>query len=143
MSRSPSGPRAALDVLLCRGLERVRGAGPALVPEYSLDLRPRWGWDGAPPLAPLAERFEAKRGAYEDAIAGACDLLEWIGRIYVEQYVLAAWLLGGGAGFTVRFPCWWITNCSELGSRFDALWAAVENRFRRHGTSFWLERSAP
>jgi hypothetical protein len=65
----------------------------------------------------------------------------WVSRIYGEQYVLAAFLLGGAHGWTVRFPGWWLTGHSGLGARFDALWPTVENRFGRHGGSFWLERT--
>lgn len=65
----------------------------------------------------------------------------WAGRIYGEQYLLAAYLLGGASGVTVRFPGWWLVECSSLAARFDALWPVVENRFGRHAGSFWLERT--
>lgn len=65
----------------------------------------------------------------------------WIGRVYGEQYLLAAYLLGGASGFTVRFPGWWLIECSALATRFDGLWPTVENRFGRHAGSFWLERT--
>ncbi len=65
----------------------------------------------------------------------------WTRRLYGEQYLLAAFLLGGAAGYTVRFPGWWIVECSELAAHFRALWPVVENRFGRHATSFWLERT--
>ncbi len=66
---------------------------------------------------------------------------QWAGRFYGEQYLLAAFLLGGAAGCAIRFPGWWIVQCSPLAARFDALWPIVENRFGRHATSFWLETS--
>jgi hypothetical protein len=64
----------------------------------------------------------------------------WNQRIYGEQYLVAAHLLGGGAGWNVRFPGWWVIECSPLAARFEALWPVVENRFGRHAGSFWLER---
>lgn len=291
MNRPVSDPRAALDTLLRRGLERLTGSRPALVPEYPLDLRARWGWEGAPHLASIADLLEAGRAGYEEALDDVCNLMEWargiprtssepeqpcwendwwgtvdalvqcaalrrrdpavylevgsgfstlfarraiadfglrtrivsidpaprvdvdaccdevvrqpleqvadsliewlapgdvvlvdgshvslmnsdatvlflellpqlpagvlVGiddvflpwdypptwarRLYGEQYLLAAFLLGGGSGFTVRFPGWWLVQCSMLGSRLEALWPVVENRFGRHSVSFWLE----
>jgi hypothetical protein len=285
------GWRTVADQALRRGLERLHASSPALVPEYPLELRARWGWDEAPPLAPLASWFEQRREDYEDAIADVCELLEWargvprsapppgqpcwendwwgtidalvqvdalrrrdpvlyleIGsgfstlfarrairdfglrtrivsvdpaprrevdaccdevirrplqevagslagrlapsdivlvdashvalmnsdatvfflellpqlppgvlvgiddvflpwdyppswwsRIYGEQYLLGAFLLGGAGDFTVRFPGWWLNECSPLAARFEALWPVVENRFGRHCTSFWME----
>jgi hypothetical protein len=65
---------------------------------------------------------------------------QWTGRIYGEQYLLAAFLLGGGGGWRVRFPGWWVVEESSLAKRLDPLWPRVENRFGRHATSFWLER---
>jgi len=65
----------------------------------------------------------------------------WSGRIYGEQYLLAAYLLGGASGYRVRFPGWWLMECSPLARRFDPMWPVVENRFGRHSGSFWLERT--
>jgi Methyltransferase domain len=65
----------------------------------------------------------------------------WTGRIYGEQYLLAALLLGGAQGWSVRFPGWWLVEESELAARFEPLWPLVENRFGRHAASFWLERT--
>ena len=64
----------------------------------------------------------------------------WEGRMYGEQYLLAAFLLGGSDGFGVHFPGWWLIKSSPLASRLEALWPIVENRFGRHAMSFWLER---
>lgn len=65
----------------------------------------------------------------------------WAGRVYGEQYLLAALLLGGGGGWSVRFPAWWMVECSPLAAEFAHLWPIVENRFGRHAGSFWLERT--
>lgn len=282
---------SALDRLLRAALERVRRAGPALVPEYPLELRARWGWDG-PALEPVAKLLAAGVGDYERAADDVCELLDWArtiprtssrrgepawendfwgsldalvqcaalrrrdpatyleigsgystrfarraiedfglrtqivsvdpdpredvddlcdevvrrrldevdgalfdrltsgdvllldgshvalmncdatvffldvlprlptgvlvgvddvflpwdypptwsGRIYGEQYLIAAYLLGGATGIKVRFPGWWVVECSRLSTRFQDLWPVVENRFGRHAGSFWFER---
>jgi hypothetical protein len=64
----------------------------------------------------------------------------WERRLYSEQYVLAALLLGGGEGWAVRFPAWYVTRVSPLGARLDPLWEVVESRFGRLASSFWMER---
>jgi hypothetical protein len=66
----------------------------------------------------------------------------WTARIYGEQYLLAAFLLGGGHGWTVRFPGFWLTSGSRHAARFAPLWPTVENRFGRVAGSLWLERSS-
>jgi predicted O-methyltransferase YrrM len=284
--------RSVLDRLLRRALERVRRSGPALVPEYPLALRARWGWD-APALEPVADLLAARLTDYQQMVDEVCELLVWarsiprtasqhgepawdndywggldalvqcaalrrqnpatyleIGsglstrfarraiedfglrtrivsvdpdprddvdelcdevirrrldevdaalfdglgsgdvilldgshialmncdatafflevlprlatgvlvgvddvflpwdypptwtrRIYGEQYLLAAYLLGGASGVTVRFPGWWLVECSPMAERFAALWPVVENRFGRHAGSFWFERT--
>ncbi len=67
----------------------------------------------------------------------------WEGRIYGEQYLLAAFLLGGSDGYEVSFPAWWLVESSPLAGRLEPLWPIVENRFGRHALSFWLERPPP
>lgn len=67
----------------------------------------------------------------------------WHGRMYGEQYLLAALLLGGARGFALRFPAWWLVESSPLAGSFEPLWPVVENRFGRHASSFWLEREPP
>jgi hypothetical protein len=278
--------------VLRRGLERLHRAGPALVPEYTLTLRARWGW-GSPAMAGVSEILGEGASGYQQAIADACDLADWargiaragsapgqpswendfwggvdalvqcaalrrrdpatylevgsgfstrfarraitdfglrtrivsidphpradvdglcdevirsrledvdaavfdrleandvvlvdgshvalmnsdatvffidvlprlpagllvgvddvflpwdypptwVGRMYGEQYLVAAHLLGGGKGWAVRFPGWWLVECSERSASFDGVWPIVENRFGRHATSFWLERT--
>ena len=64
----------------------------------------------------------------------------WEGRWYSEQYLLAAWLLGGGARVRVVLPNAFVSHDPELSRLLDPLWsrpslAVVE----RHGSSFWLE----
>jgi hypothetical protein len=66
----------------------------------------------------------------------------WDRRVYAEQYLRAAFLIGGGAGFSVRFPGWWVMHRPPLAERLSDVWPVVENRFGRHATSFWLERDS-
>jgi hypothetical protein len=283
--------RELIDRALRRGLERLHGASPVLVPRFPLDLRSRWGWEA--PVAPaIGELLAAGIDGYEPAVADVCELLDWArtvprlqrnarepcwensfwgtidalvqcaalkrrdpalylevgsgfstmfarraitdfglrtrivsidpepraevdaccdevirspladvsgtvferlragdvflldgshtalmnsdttvfffevmpqlaagvlvgiddiflpwdypptwrGRIYGEQYLLAAFLLGGASGWRIRFPGWWLVEESPLAARFDELWPVVENRFGRHAGSFWMER---
>jgi hypothetical protein len=66
----------------------------------------------------------------------------WERRLYSEQYLVAAFLLGGANGWAVRFPAWHVTRASTLGDRLDPLWEVVESRFGRFASSFWMERTA-
>ena len=65
----------------------------------------------------------------------------WERRLYSEQYLLAAFLLGGARGWAVRFPAWHVTRVAELGDRLGPLWDVVESRFGRFASSFWMERT--
>jgi Methyltransferase domain len=67
---------AVLDRLLRSGLERLRGSGPVLVPEYRLSLRARWGWNGHP-LEPVAALLGANVADYEEMIEDTCGLCGW------------------------------------------------------------------
>lgn len=64
----------------------------------------------------------------------------WAHRWYGEQYLVAAFLLGGANGWRLRFPGWHLTHESALAGRFDPLWKQVETRFGRVCNSFWIER---
>ena len=65
----------------------------------------------------------------------------WTERVYGEQYLLAALLLGGAAGWTVRFPGWWVVALLDPGrappSRSGR---SLRTGSARHSASFWLER---
>lgn len=283
--------RRVADRLLRGGLERLHGTGPVLVPEYSLRLKARWGWDG-PVLDAVARQLARDTDGYRPLLDGACELAEWAatipraptpqspfwendwwgsvdalvqcaalkrrnprlylevgsgfstlfarraiedfalgtrvvsidprpradvggccdeairrgvdqldlvifdrlgagdillvdgshtalmnsdstvlvlevlprlapgvlvcfddvflpwdypptwaGRIYGEQYLLAAMLIAGAGSFEVRFPGWWLVECSGLSGELESVWPIVENRFGRHATSFWIETS--
>ena len=74
--RFPAARQRALNATLAAA-ERLAGAGPVLVPEYDLDPRPRWGWDGAPVNRAVAEVLDRH---VDDALAildDAVALLDW------------------------------------------------------------------
>jgi predicted O-methyltransferase YrrM len=66
---------------------------------------------------------------------------DWADRFYSEQYLLAAWLLGGGGGLETVLPAYYASVLEPLaGEALEPLWStpgfeAVE----RHGCAFWLE----
>jgi len=61
------------------------------------------------------------------------------GRYYSEQYMLAAYLLGG-ADVELVLPAWWASNDSDLGTTLDGLWSRPGlGQVDRHGVSFWFE----
>jgi hypothetical protein len=70
---------------------------------------------------------------------GATDL-------YNEQYLLAAFLLGGGKGVEIVLPNCWASNVAEMQSRREALWDALAFAWRTGefprdhlgGGSFWM-----
>ncbi|MBK9180853.1 MAG: class I SAM-dependent methyltransferase [Acidimicrobiales bacterium] len=64
---------------------------------------------------------------------------DWADRFYSEQYVLGAFLLGGGAGTETELPAWFVSTDAELAAVLDSLFdhpllAGIE----RHGGAFWL-----
>jgi hypothetical protein len=68
----------------------------------------------------------------------------WNDRFYSEQYLLAAFLLGGSERAVTEFPAWYVTNDEELSAMLAPLWddpslADVE----RHGNSYWMRTVAP
>jgi hypothetical protein len=59
-------------------------------------------------------------------------------RYYSEQYMLAAYLLGG-ADVEIVLPAWWAGSDSKLGGMLDDLWSRPGlGEVDRHGVSFWL-----
>jgi Methyltransferase domain len=64
---------------------------------------------------------------------------EWLDRFYSEQYLLAAWLLGGGAGCEIVLPAAYVSLIPELADLVKPIWAA--ERFADvewWGGAFWL-----
>lgn len=66
----------------------------------------------------------------------------WDERWYGEQYLLAGLLLGGAAGWAVRFPAWYLTQESEAKERFDPVWRYLAPVHGRYAMSFWMEKVA-
>lgn len=64
----------------------------------------------------------------------------WGDRYWSEQYVLAAYLLGGGRAFSTELPNWFVCRHAELNHVMAPMWDTIPGA-ERHGTSFWLEVS--
>jgi hypothetical protein len=63
----------------------------------------------------------------------------WEGRYYSEQYMLAAYLLGGGGGARVVLPNAYISQDPALRAVLDPLWNSPGlEEVERHGSSFWM-----
>ena len=70
--------------------------------------------------------------------------IDFAERWYSEQYLLACWLLGGGAGMQVRLPAAYVTRHTRLGAPLDALWERPGlEPVERHGDAFWFETGPP
>lgn len=65
----------------------------------------------------------------------------WAGRFYGEQYLVAAWLLGGARGWEIRLPSWHVTAVAGRADLFDPLWPHIESWGGRRGTALWMERT--
>ena len=64
----------------------------------------------------------------------------WSGRHYSEQYVLAAYLLGGHAGTEIVLPVWDASQRPELAAIVAPIWEGEAFAgVQRHGNTFWLE----
>jgi hypothetical protein len=64
---------------------------------------------------------------------------EWTGRYYSEQYMLAAYLLGGGKGVHIALPNAYISQDPDLRTVLDPLWNLPGfEEVERHGGSFWM-----
>lgn len=69
---------------------------------------------------------------------------EWSRRFYNEQYMLAAYLLGGGGGDEIVLPAFWTSQQPQLADILRPLWDS-ENLAgtETHGGAFWLRRGQP
>jgi hypothetical protein len=64
---------------------------------------------------------------------------EWNDRWYSEQYLLAAYLLGGDETFVTEFPAWYVSTDQQLASKLEPLWShPTFANVERHGGSYWL-----
>jgi hypothetical protein len=66
----------------------------------------------------------------------------WVDKWYGEQYLVAAWLLGGHEGWEVRLPAWHATAPERAEDLFAPLWPHIEAWGGRRGTCLWVERPA-
>lgn len=67
-------------------------------------------------------------------------LPDWTDRHYNEQYLLAAWLLGGSKNVEVLFPSWFIHTDADLRKIAEPLWGKLglqPDEYR--GCSFWMK----
>jgi predicted O-methyltransferase YrrM len=67
---------------------------------------------------------------------------DWARRFYNEQYLLAAYLLGGASGDQILFPAMWASSRPELHQMLAPLWQSPNLRdAETHGGAFWLRKS--
>ena len=66
---------------------------------------------------------------------------EWLERFYNEQYVLAAWILGGSAGDDVLLPAWYVSSRPQFDPARKALLDASGAGPETHGGAFWMRRA--
>ncbi|MGH9005406.1 MAG: class I SAM-dependent methyltransferase, partial [Acidimicrobiia bacterium] len=65
---------------------------------------------------------------------------EWNHRLYSEQYLLAAFLLGGHRGYEVALPAWYASQDPSLAGVVAPLFGRPGlEEVERHGSAFWLE----
>lgn len=62
----------------------------------------------------------------------------WSERFYSEQYLLAAYLLGGSAGVEILLPNHFITHTPELIGLLSPVWQGELSGLVVHGEAFWL-----
>lgn len=72
-----------------------------------------------------------------------CDYpAEWTERHYNEQYLLAAFLLGGAAGYALTLPCYHASCTPELARRLDPVFAGQGlGGAPLLGVAFWMTRT--
>ena len=69
---------------------------------------------------------------------------DWRERYYAEQYLLGAYLLGGGKGITTILPAYFATRHDTLGPLVSTLTAgAVRKGALPGGLTFWCETRGP
>jgi hypothetical protein len=62
----------------------------------------------------------------------------WSGTWFNEQYMLAAWLLGGGRGVNIHLPAWYASHDAELAAVVSPLYAQAGIPGPPHGCAFWF-----
>jgi len=67
--------------------------------------------------------------------------LDYLGKYYAEQYLLAAYLLGKGDMFEIILPNMFISYDDELKNVLAPLWGEYDMKcVETHGCSFWLRK---
>lgn len=64
----------------------------------------------------------------------------WKDRYFSEQYLLAAWLMGGSKGLQVELPVAFVTRDPELSTIAGDVCRRISPRIELHGGSFWMRR---
>ena len=65
----------------------------------------------------------------------------WVDRFYNEQYLLAAYLFGGGDGDEIVLPAAFVSTKPSLLSELNALWMAPGlDGIEARGGAFWLQK---
>src|SRR5947209_6917230 len=110
---------------LRRVVSRGRPAFPDGFPEYELNPRSRWGWDGKPVLEALADLLEREESGYELLLDAAADLLEWAKSIPRED---------PGAGQPCWENDWWgsvdaLVQCAALRTRNPGIYVESGSGF--------------
>lgn len=67
---------------------------------------------------------------------------EWRGRFYNEQYLLMAYLLGGGGADEILMPVAWAAQAPSLQAAIAPMWTdrATFDGLGTHGGGFWMRR---
>jgi hypothetical protein len=63
-------------------------------------------------------------------------------RHWSEQYMLAAYLLGGGRGLAPALASIYASRQPDLASILEPLWSRLPDDVEPHGAAFWLEKTA-
>ncbi|MDP9325986.1 MAG: class I SAM-dependent methyltransferase, partial [Candidatus Dormibacteraeota bacterium] len=67
---------------------------------------------------------------------------DWVDRQYSEQYLLAAYLLGGGHRVEVILPNFYVFTRPRLAAILDPIWTAVPlTGYETAGHSLWMRTS--
>lgn len=67
---------------------------------------------------------------------------DWLDRFYNEQYLLAAYLLGGAAGDRIEFPGIYAVQAAEHAASLQRIFSLPEYEgLQRHAGAFWMRRA--
>jgi hypothetical protein len=66
--------------------------------------------------------------------------VEWLDRFYNEQYMLAAWLLGGANRDEIAMPAAYVSSRARFADAREQLITTSGAGPERHGAAFWMTR---